>query len=184
MSVSTIALPLAFLSMAACVMWVVAKSKGPWWARASLVILTTILSVSMWSSLGELEGWPASGPPEKDLELHAAIVMEPQGEKPGSIYIWVTPPRDSDRSVTWMARFQRAPQGEPRAYWIPYSRKTHEAIEKVRKDLRRGRRVMIRLRKRDGKKRAGKKERQGANNLYDADIWYPLPSGSWGKPER
>ena len=179
MSLSTLALPLAFLALSSCVLWILSKSSGAVWIKSTLVITTIFLGVSTWSTLGSLEGWPASNPPNKSFELHSALIVEPNniiGEV-GRIYLWITPQRNPDRSVSWVSRFKSSPDDEPRAYRIPYDKTIHKQIEEARKLMKKGQRVMMTLKK-------NKKDKKGNNgqNRYKAELWYPLPPISWNKP--
>lgn len=200
MSPTTIALPLAFLALAGCVLWVLAKSRGGVLMKSLLVVTTVGLGIVMWSALSDLEGWPAVRPPETSYELRAAIIVPPDRSSgdAGRIYLWMVPrfKGDADRSASWLTRFRAAPDGEPRAYRVPYSKRMGKKIEAAQRRLRNGERVLINMKKVKGRRQEGKKAENGkkrpwkrgeSNSLYekyDAEFWYDVPSSKWEKPTR
>lgn len=185
MSPSTLFFPLAFIALSACVLWILAKTKGAVVVKSILVVVTISFGVAMWSALGGLEGWPAPNPPEKSFELHSAIVVEPDknvGEE-GRIYLWLTPRRNPDRSMSWFARFRTIPHDEPRAYRIRYSKPLHKKLAAAKKLMKRGQRIMMSLKKVPNQPKSGRKgQKASIYKNYQAEFWYPLPPASWRKP--
>lgn len=178
MNASTVFFPLAFLAIAACLGWILAKAKGHWAPKVVLVAIAAGSSIGIWFSLQDVEGWPVSGPPPETFEMHCALIREPTPAEPGMIYLWATP--DHGRSE----------KREPRAYAIPYSKPLHEEMSKAMKDIKKGRRIMGKLKRSmagqdQGKEKGGEggqpRPRGMANYKYDAEFWYPLPPGGASK---
>lgn len=75
-----------------------------------------ILSASSYYTINGIVGWPTQVEPHGKQLLHWFIVEEKK-----SIYLWLEDPK--------------AEHHAPRAHVIPYSRKMHEGLEKIRNDL-------------------------------------------------
>ena len=98
----------------------------PWQVKLALIGACAACTFYVAHALSSFEGWPTDQSlPERAEFLHA-VVREPTPEDKGAIYVWV------------------ATATEPRAYRLPYTRKTHEATHRAGERVKQGRRVQLR----------------------------------------
>jgi hypothetical protein len=107
------------------------RSAWHWTVKAAAIGLTAGFFVIAFLAIQGLLGWPAEVPPPARFQLHGAVVLEPDRNRPrGAIYLWLSP---------------RAPDGDivgpPRAHALPYTRELHEQTERARQGLRDGRAI-------------------------------------------
>jgi hypothetical protein len=104
------------------------RSAWHWTIKAVAIVLTSGFFVVAFLALQELLGWPTQAPPPARFQLHAALVVEPDRERPdGVIFLWLSPQTD-DGEVA----------GPPRAHALPYSRALHEQTERARARIEEG----------------------------------------------
>jgi len=104
------------------------KSAWHWAVKAAAIALTAGFVVVAFLAIEALLGWPTETPPPARFQLHAAVVLEPDRDRPtGAIYLWLSPrAADGERA------------GPPRAHALPYSRELHEQTERARQGLQEG----------------------------------------------
>lgn len=192
MDSSTVFLPVAFLCMAACLTWVLCKTKGRWFIKAIMTVLTISFSVAVWDAMKEFQGWPTVTVPEGKFELYGVLIVEPNNEPDsGCIYVWVNNKDKASVLASWL-RSKKIMKDEPRTFRLPYSREAHETFDGARRDLAKGRRVVGRFGKvkagisgkgkKDGKDGKGRSGRPSIE--YDVQLWYPLPPGGGVKEQH
>jgi hypothetical protein len=104
------------------------KSAWHWTVKAAAIVLTSGFFVVAFLALQALLGWPTAAPPPARFQLHAALVVEPDRERPdGVIYLWLSPQTDEGEVA-----------GLPRAHALPYSRALHEQTERARERIQEG----------------------------------------------
>ena len=104
------------------------KSAWHWAVKAAAIALTSGFFVVAFLALEALLGWPTEAPPPAQFQLHAAVVLEPDRDRPrGAIYLWLSPRAAAGDSA-----------GPPRAHALPYSRELHEQTERARRRLQEG----------------------------------------------
>lgn len=128
----SLAIPVAFILLAAVLCLLLIGSKWKWWQKLVLIVVVPGFGLVLWGALGSYKGWPtADHLPERSLVYHSLIrEPEPKTNDPGAIYLWLV---DLDKTVdTGMNPLEYAPpDGEPRAHRLPYTRKMHEALQIV-----------------------------------------------------
>ena len=132
MDAHTLAIPLGFIVMAAIVCWYVIKAKAPWQAKLVLVVSLPTFGLVVWKALPSYQGWPTSQTlPEKAAMMGGAIhEPRPGSNDTGAIYLWLVPLKDKVVNGETILSYDR-PNGEPRAYRLPYSRRMHERMAKA-----------------------------------------------------
>lgn len=145
MDPNTLAIPFAFILLAAVICLLLIGTKWKWWQILLLILVVPTFSLIVWRSIESYKGWPsAADPPEKSL-VHWALIREPDPahDDPGAIYVWLTPldevagsrnPLDYD-----------SPPGDPRAYKLPYSRSLHKGMQRAKGMIGQGRPVVLDL---------------------------------------
>jgi len=137
----TFGIPLAFVTIAALTLWVIIGSRGYWWLKMIVVSISIFFTVSLWNSLGSLQGWPTLDMPPAKFEIKWLDVKEPNKKTgaPGSIYVWLRDlePKEIDESF-YMRLHHKALEEEPRLYKLPYSRMMHEQAEQIKGVIAKG----------------------------------------------
>jgi hypothetical protein len=104
------------------------RSAWHWTIKAVAIALTSGFFVIAFLAIEGLLGWPTEAPPPAQFQLHAALVLEPERDRPaGAIYLWLSPRSDDGEVI-----------GPPRAHALPYSRELHEQTERARQRLQEG----------------------------------------------
>jgi hypothetical protein len=159
---STITFPIAFAALAALLLWFIIGCRGKWVAKAFAIVATLSLSILLWNSLPDLEGWATHKPLPEDFEFVSYSVIEPSDGHPGVIYVWVVAHYEGSVSLA------QPRNGEPRAHKVGYNRKLHEALEQATKARKGGRRV-------GGKKKKGGQQGDGFEAPETEFIFYVMP---------
>ena len=146
----TLAIPLAFILLAAVLCLLLIGSKWQWWQKLALIVIVPTFGLVVWHAIGSYKGWPTDSEPHRKALVFWIMVREPDLDgDPGAIYLWL---RSFDDQVE--ARFNPLDYisrgGEPRAYVLPYSRLRHKRADKARNMLKDGRPVVIDFTKRGG----------------------------------
>jgi hypothetical protein len=135
MTIYTVAFPIAFSIIAAVLLWFIIGSKGKWALKAFAIIMTMTISIVLWASLSDLEGWATSNSIPEKFQLISFAITEPDKKttKVGEIYIWVI---GEDAPSTFSLAGKRS--GQPRSYNLPYSRKLHEQLAEAGERMKKG----------------------------------------------
>lgn len=138
----TLAIPIAFIVLAAVLLWCLIGSKGKWWGKLILIIAVPAFGIAVWKSLDSYLGWSTPERLPNKFILIWAEVREPDKKDPGAIYLWVQSyePIDSKNPLDYKPENQ-----EPRTYKLPYSRKWHEQLEAAKALLKKGRGVVFEM---------------------------------------
>ncbi len=122
-------LAIAYVLVAALILNVWIATGWRTGVKVSLVLLVTLLYVSTYVGLREIQGLPAEGEPPERFRLLWAKIEEPDkaSRSVGHIYLWVQA-LDMAQSVV----------GEPRAYKLPWRLDLAEAVEKATNDAEAG----------------------------------------------
>ena len=121
-------LVVAYVFLLAMLLLVVTHGRLPVVAKFALVLVAVGFYWLSYQGWKQAQGWPASASlPDKFL-LHASVIEEPNQEKgtSGRVFIWASNLKGSK------------PEGEPRAYEIPYDREVHTALEDALRNQRNG----------------------------------------------
>ncbi len=112
-----LALVIAFASLLLVSLFALLWSRWPVWLKGVLVIGVTALYFIGNDAIRQIWGVPSTDPLPERFVMLAAAVDEPAGSVPGSIFMWVSVPREGVKRL------------EPRAYRVPYSKELHSQIE-------------------------------------------------------
>ena len=133
----TVAFPIAFSVLAAVLLWFIIGAKGKWILKALAIVGTLTMSILLWASLDDIEGWASSSPIPETFKLLSFSISEPSNtENNGYIYIWVLGVEES-KSISLAGKRK----GQPRAHIVPYSRKLHQQLAQAGERMSRGRAV-------------------------------------------
>lgn len=125
-------LAVAFVLLAALLLWFVIGSRGAWWLKLPVIAGTCAFTFAVWDALDSFDGW-ATG---QALPARAVFVSGVVDE-PDAIYLWLIAPTEP-------GVLGYRPQGaEPRAYRLPYTRPLHERVDRGNQLTRRGQRVEL-----------------------------------------
>lgn len=133
---STLAIPIAFLILAALLLWLIIDVRGKWWLKALLMILVVSFSITVWKSLDSYLGWPTSAALPKKAILIWIVVNEPNPKlgDPGAVYLWLKPREalpERPNNSHWALFVYTPNPNEPRTYKLPYSRLIHKEAQKA-----------------------------------------------------
>jgi hypothetical protein len=142
MAIETVGIPLAYVIVAALVLWMAITARGPWWVKALVTLLAVLFSLGLWRSLEGLQGWPVeTGMPDR-FEVKWTLAEEPNKKTgdPGAIYLWaldLAPP--GGRGRPFALRLHTRDMGkEPRIFKLPYSRRLHEQTGEIQQEISAG----------------------------------------------
>ena len=117
-----LAIVLSFAALLLLILLALLWSGWPSWLKGVLVLAVTGLYFFGNDAVHQIWGVPSADPlPERFVMLGAAV-DEPTAKTPGSIFLWVSVPREGLKKL------------EPRAYRVPYTKELHTQIDQgVRK---------------------------------------------------
>lgn len=175
---ATLAIPVAFIMLAALVCWLVIGTRGKWSYKLPVMVLVPALGLAVWAAIGSYQGWPTPERMPDKVLLKWYDVHTPQKATgdPGVIYIWAVPLTQTDKPGILEYRY---PQGAPRAYEMPYSRQLHETLHGVLGKLQHGRPVLLQRSHPSGPHRGhpGHGNRRGGSSGHHSEYKaYDLPS--------
>jgi hypothetical protein len=117
-----LALVLSFAALLLLVLLALLWSRWPGWMKTVLVLAVTVLYFYGNDAVHQIWGVPSADALPERFVMLAAAVDEPVGKNPGSIFMWVSVPREGVNKL------------EPRAYRVPYTKELHAQIDQgVRK---------------------------------------------------
>jgi len=112
-----LAIILAFCALLLLLLLALLSSRWPGWLKGLLVLGTTALYFFGNDAVHQIWGVPSTDSLPAHFVMLAAAVDEPTGKTPGSIFLWVSEPREGSNKL------------EPRAYRVPYSKELHTQID-------------------------------------------------------
>jgi len=128
----------AFLILVLLVLWFIIGSKGKWWLKALVMVMSLHLSLSISSSLPDFAGWPSTAPVPDEVLVHWMVVEEPnkRTKKEGSIYLWATNLSEEiqPQKEGWhkyLFSLVTSDPSQPRVHRLPYSTEDHEKAEDI-----------------------------------------------------
>ena len=117
-----LALVLSFAALMLLVLLALLWSRWPGWMKGILVLAVTVLYFYGNDAVHGIWGVPSTDALPERFVMLAAAIDEPAGKNPGSIFMWVSVPREGVNKL------------EPRAYRVPYTKELHSQVEQgVRK---------------------------------------------------
>ncbi len=131
MTPTVVVLTLAYVGVAALLLNLnlSVTTRFGWGIKLAAIVLVSGLYVGAWVGHKGLMGWPTSERMPEDFRLHWVTVKEPDKATgaDGSIFFWVR-----------MLDEAGLPQGDPRAYRVPWDEETAEAAEAALEQLEAG----------------------------------------------
>ncbi len=128
MTGAVIGLVASYVVLAVLLLSLNLRSAWHWAVKAIAITLTSGFFVVAFLAIEALLGWPTEAPPPARFQLHAALVLEPDRDRPrGTIYLWLLPRAAAGDST-----------GPPRAHAQPNSRALHEQTERALRRLQEG----------------------------------------------
>jgi hypothetical protein len=127
----TLIIPAAFVFLAAILLWITIGIQGKWWVKLLAMVITLLVSLEMWRSLGSYVGYfkaaDLGSMTEKRAILSWARVDEPDANAgdPGAIYMWMRLEGNSEKKL-WFANPSAGKM--PQVFKFSYSREFHKAI--------------------------------------------------------
>ncbi|MES3012858.1 MAG: hypothetical protein V4750_03895 [Pseudomonadota bacterium] len=112
-----LAIVLSFAALLLLVLLALVWSAWPAWMKGVLVLAVTGLYFFGNDAVHQIWGVPSTDALPERFVVLAGAVDEPAGKSPGSIFLWVSEPREGLTKL------------EPRAYRVPYSKELHTQIE-------------------------------------------------------
>ena len=159
----TFGIPLAFVIIAALTLWVVVGSRGWWWVKGCVVAIAIFFSISLWHSLGGLEGWPTDQPLPEKFEIKWIVIEEPN-KKTGSKGRILVLAKNLNPELKNKSRIpllhSKDKSNEPRIHELPYSRELHKQSIQIQKKIAAGGKFYGEMKAR-GKGLKGKGEGKG-----------------------
>lgn len=182
MTIETFGFPIIFIVVIAMLLWVLTDTRGKWWVKSIIILVTLSVSGLVWNSVEGMLGWSTSQKLDGNFELHGVVIQEPSKKtsKPGGIFVLVQRMKlldDSDKFVIYSKRDKK----EPRLYRINYSQKRHQQMQKLKEKLKKGKKVYITTKGKEkgkgqnkGGKDSGGNGSEGFENDQKLEI-YELP---------
>ena len=112
-----IALVISFAAVLLLILLALLWSHWPAWMKGVLVLGVTGLYFFGNDAVHQIWGVPSIDALPPRFVMLAAAVDEPSGKTPGSIFMWVSEPREGVKKL------------EPRAYRVPYTKELHAQID-------------------------------------------------------
>ncbi len=122
----SLALILAFASLALLCTLALLWSRWPAWLKGLLVLATTVLYFWGEDLAHNLSGWPTADALPERFALLAVVIEEPSAKTPGALYLWVN------------AIDKGKPMAQPRAFKVPYTKDLHALLNEGMKKARQG----------------------------------------------
>ena len=124
-------LAIAYVLPIALLIWIWLSSTSSIRIKLLVTICLPLLYGAHWYGLQNLRGWPAYQGLPNQFQLIAADVVEPSStsSQPGKIHLWV----------------RLKPEGEPRVYALPYTRKLHQMLFDTKQRMQAGQTQVGRL---------------------------------------
>jgi hypothetical protein len=125
----------AFVLLAALLLWFVIGSRGRWWTKLTAIVVTLAFGFAVWHALDSFSGWPTDErPPAHAVFLGGSV------DEPHTIYLWLIPAKGGGPLS------YKASGAEPRAFRLPYSRQLHQQVDRGNKLAQAGTPVQFELR--------------------------------------
>lgn len=112
-----LALVLAFAALLLLVLLALLWSRWPGWLKGVLVLAVSALYFYGNDAVHQIWGVPSNDALPERFVMLAAVVDEPSGRTSGSIFLWISEPREGLHKL------------EPRAYRVPYSKALHAQVD-------------------------------------------------------
>jgi len=176
-----IGLSIAFVIIAAIVLWFSIRTPGKIIIKAILIPATVWYSLVLYYSVPNLMGWPISRSIPGNSQVLAIHIKEPDPKHndPGAIYFWVnikpsskSPGKSPGAWFNPKNVFTYASKTHPRAYQLPYSRKMHKAIVEAQRKAQGIKGAQIRTKK--GKLKRGNTSSDEIETPLELEIINPI----------
>ena len=112
-----LAIVLSFTALVLLLVLALVSSSWPGWMKGVLVIAATALYFFGNDAVHQIWGVPSADALPEHFVLLGAAVDEPTTQGKGSIYLWVSVPREGSARL------------EPRAYRVPYTKELHTQVD-------------------------------------------------------
>jgi hypothetical protein len=124
-----VGLSIAYVFLAALLLIIVLRVRAPWPVKAATVVVTSIFYCVAFFRIEGLSGWPSTAPLPHQFQLLWARVVDPNpsDRDPGAIHVWVE-----------VLDATNIPNGQPRAYRLPYSSALAAKVEAARDEITKG----------------------------------------------
>lgn len=132
---------LLFLVLSGLLLWAVVYGSGWWEFKLATILVVPAFMFAIWFALESFTGYPTTQTfPQRALFISGYYVdPDPQTHSKGAIYIWVILPKA--HSVNPL---DYNPNGDPRAYKLPYDEQTAEQVQRAMEAAKRGSQVEVR----------------------------------------
>ena len=146
MDPNSLAIPFAFILLAAVLCLLLIGSKWKWWQKLALILIVPAFGLIVWGAIESYKGWPSKADPPRRSLVHWVLIREadPAHGDPGAIYVWLSPLEEGRSGVHNPLEYD-SPGGEPRAYKLPYTRSLHKGMQRAQRMLQEGRPVVLDL---------------------------------------
>lgn len=139
-----LAIPVAFIILAAIACWCAISVKGKWWIKLLIIITVPGFGIVSWYAMTSYLGWPTSQALSGKVLLLWTEIREPDPriDDAGAIYLWIIPLDEEQVGSPDVIEYRPADR-EPRAYRLKYSRKAHERLFRAKEMLKKGKPVIL-----------------------------------------
>ncbi len=122
-------LSVAYALLGTLVLLGVARSRWPWVLKAGAIVLTSAFYVLVFFRTQGLLGWSATAalPARFEVLWVRTVEPDPTSNDPGAVHLWLEALDEGNR-----------PNGEPRAYRLPYTRRLAQKVEAARTEIQAG----------------------------------------------
>lgn len=124
-----VGLSIAYVLLAALLLVVVLRIRAPWPVKVAMVVVTSVFYCVTFFRIEGLTGWSVAAPLPPQFQLLWARVVDPNpsDRDPGAVHLWV---EELDAA--------NIPNGQPRAYRLPYSSALAAKVEAARAEIMKG----------------------------------------------
>ena len=131
----------AYICLSVIALLLFIRSNTHYIAKSLLVVLVIWYGLALYYTPSNIMGWPVSveaGKIPNNSKIISFRIQEPRQDNVGGIYFWLnTEPIQTNftmmQNMSPKVFFSYYGHKDPRAYKIPYTRKLHETLMKVRK---------------------------------------------------
>src|SRR5262245_61328646 len=130
MTSTVLAITIAYVVVAVLVLVIGLTARLAWWVKAVAIVVTSVFFIEAFFATRGLLGWPGVGQLPGKFQLLWVRVIEPD-RKTGhraAIYLWVEEVDENN-----------VPDGVPRSFRIPFSRRLADRAIEARDEIMRGR---------------------------------------------
>lgn len=118
----------AFLFISILLVWLIIGSRGAWYLKLIMLLVSVLLGISIYRALNSYKGW-AYAVTWEAMQGTNATLLAFEAQEPDSIFLWIIPEPTNKPVFAY-----KALPGEPISIRLPYIREAHKQLNTLQKD--------------------------------------------------